>query len=199
MFLLWGWNNKCIRKPCVSKIWKSSVIFTAAVGNSWEILNAILGHKYHSNQSNGFISNEWSHNLQQKWVLLQSVNGELSVHDQLFCRHQHWWSLYSVTRKLDLDQTAMAHKHTQRHNWCDTTRFSVRLFTPISNKFCIISYTLLLCLWRFLCLLTWVAQDSCTLWSILRSIWGWFLNFKSLFSNSLPLVILTKFSEYSIN
>ena len=113
MFLLWGWNNKCIRK------------YPEAVRNSWNILNAILGHIYHSNQSNGFISNEWIQNLQKKWVLLQSVKGEFSVHDQLFCRHQHRGSLHSVTRKLDLDQTSMAHKHTKRHK-CDKTHFSVR-------------------------------------------------------------------------
>ena len=56
MFLLWGWINKCIHKHC--KIRKSSVISMEAVGNSWDILNAILSHIYHSNQSNGFISNE---------------------------------------------------------------------------------------------------------------------------------------------
>ena len=40
---------------------------------------------------------------------------------------------------------------------------------------------------------------SCTLWSILRSVSGWFLNFKSLFSNSVPPLNLSKFSEYCIN
>ena len=34
------------------------IISKEAVGNSWDILNAILRHKYHSNQSNSFISNE---------------------------------------------------------------------------------------------------------------------------------------------
>ena len=81
VFLLCGWNNKCIGKHCVSQIWKSSVMSQEAAGNSWDILNAILGHKYNSDHSNGFICNEWSLNLQQKWVLLQSVKGELSVHD----------------------------------------------------------------------------------------------------------------------
>ena len=47
----------------------------------------------------------------KKGVLLQSVKGEFSVHDQLFCRHQHRGSLQCVTRKLDLDQTSKAHKH----------------------------------------------------------------------------------------
>ena len=128
-----------------------------AVGNSWDILNAILGHKYHSNQSNGFISNEWSQNLQQKWVLLQSVNGELSVHDQLFCRHQHWGGLHGVTRKLDLDQTAMTHKHTERHNWCDTTHFSVRPRdflppSPINSALYVVIMFVWICLCRFFCL-----------------------------------------------
>ena len=50
-----------------------------AVENSWDILNAILSHMYHSDQSNSFIANEWIQNLQQKWVLLQFVKGELIV------------------------------------------------------------------------------------------------------------------------
>ena len=88
-----------------------------AVGNSWDILIAILSHIYNSNQSNGFISNKWIQNVQQKWVLLQSLKGEFSVHDQLFCRRQHWGSLQGVTRKLDLDQSSMVHKHTERQMW----------------------------------------------------------------------------------
>ena len=78
---------------------------------------------------------EWSQNLQQKRVLLQSVKGALSVHDQLVYRHQH-----CVTRKLDLDQTSMAYKHTGRHKCDKNWLFSQAswLFTPISDTFSII-------------------------------------------------------------
>ena len=36
----------------------SLVISKEAVGNSWDILNAILGHKYHSNQTASYLMNE---------------------------------------------------------------------------------------------------------------------------------------------
>ena len=39
----------------------------------------------------------------------------------------------------------------------------------------------------------------CTLWSIIRSISGWFLNSKSLFSNSVPPLNVNKFIENCIN
>ena len=45
-------------------------LITVTAGNSWDILNVILGHNYHINQSKSFVSNERSHNLQQKWVWL---------------------------------------------------------------------------------------------------------------------------------
>ena len=45
------------------------------VRNSWDILNAILGHIHHQNHSNRVIYSEWSQHLQQKWLWLQSVNG----------------------------------------------------------------------------------------------------------------------------
>ena len=61
----------------------------------------------------------------RKSVLLQSVKGRLSVHDQLFCRHQYRGNLHGVTRKLDLDQSSMAHKQIERHK-CDETHFLVR-------------------------------------------------------------------------
>ena len=157
------------------------------------------------------MSNEWIQNVQEKWVLLQSVKGELSEHDQLFCRHQHWRSLHGVTRKLDLDQTSMAHKRTERHK-CYKTQFSVRphdLLHPSPNKFCIIcchyvSFGLLMQSFGLLMQISLAdysaylteLQVSCILWSILRSISGCFLNFKSLFSNSLPPLNLNKFSEY---
>ena len=117
--------------------------------------NGILSHIiYHSNQSNGFICNEWFQNLQQKWVLLQSITGEFSIHDQSFCRHQHRWSLHGVTRKLDLDQTSMAHKHTKRHK-CDKTHFSVRPrdllhLSQINSELYVAVMFVWVCLCRFL-------------------------------------------------
>ena len=46
----------CIRKHCVR--YKNLRDALEAVGNFWDILNAILGHTYHSNQSNRFLCNE---------------------------------------------------------------------------------------------------------------------------------------------
>ena len=138
--------------------------------------------------------NEWSQNLQQKLVLLQSVKGELSVHYQLFCPHQHWGSLHSVTQKLDLDITSVAHKHTQSHKY-DKTHFSIRPHdflhpSPINSALYVVIMFVLVCLCRFLwliCLLTQVTSLVAHFGqSQLGSISGWFLNFKSLFSNSLP-------------
>ena len=40
-------------------------------------------------------------------------------------------------------------------------------------------------------------QVSCTLWSILRSISGWFMNFKSLFSKSVPPLNLNKLTVHT--
>ena len=54
------------------------VISKETVGNSWDILNAILGHNWISSLESlkqGHIrSSEWSQHLQQKW-LIQSVDG----------------------------------------------------------------------------------------------------------------------------
>ena len=81
------------------------------VGNTWDILNTTLGHKwYYSNQRNRFMFSEWSQNVRKLvWLHSQSVKSKSSVHDRLFCRHQHWGSVHVVTWKLDLDQTPMAH------------------------------------------------------------------------------------------
>ena len=42
----------------LSDILQTGVISKEAVGNIWDILNAILGHSYHSDQSNSFMRNE---------------------------------------------------------------------------------------------------------------------------------------------
>ena len=131
------------------------MISKEAVGNSWDILNVILSHLYHLHKKKrkgkkGFISDEWIQSLQQKWVLLQPIKGEIAVHDQLFCRHQHWRSLHGVTRKLDLDQTSVARKHTERQMWKNSLLNQASwLFTPISNK-CVVIMFVLVCLCRFL-------------------------------------------------
>ena len=41
--------------------------------------------------------------------------------------NQDGGSVHVVTRKVDLDQTSMAHMHTERHKW-DQTHFSVANF-----------------------------------------------------------------------
>ena len=70
----------------------------------------------------------------------------------LFCRHQHWGSLHGVTWKLDLDQTSMAHKHTDK---CVKTHFSVRPRdflhpSPINSALYVVIMFVLVCLCRFL-------------------------------------------------
>ena len=55
------------------------MIQAETLGNPWDILNAILGHKYYQNHLDRVIiirSSEWSEHLQQKW-LIQSVNGRV--------------------------------------------------------------------------------------------------------------------------
>ena len=131
----------------------------------------------------------------------------MSVHYQLFCRHQHCGSLHGVTRKLDLDQTSMAHKHTLRHK-CDKTHFSVRHHdflhpSQINSALYVVIMFVLVCLCRILwqiILLTYTSYKLVAHFDLsrLRSISGWFLNFKSLFSNSAP-PLKKKIREYCIN
>ena len=55
------------------------MIQAETLGNPWDILNAILGHKYYQNHLDRVIiirSSEWIEHLQQKW-LIQSVNGRV--------------------------------------------------------------------------------------------------------------------------
>ena len=103
------------------------------------------------NQTASYLMNEVK-SCNKKWVLLQSVEGELSVHDQLFRWHQHWGSLHGVTRKLDLDQTSMA--HTERHK-CDKTHFSVRPHdflhpSAVNSASNVVIMFVLVCLCRFI-------------------------------------------------
>ena len=84
-------------------------------------------------------------------ALLQSVKGAFSVHD---CRHQYRGKLHGDTRKLDLDQTSMAHKHTKRRK-CDKTHFSVRPrdflhLSPINSALYVVIMFVLVCLCRSL-------------------------------------------------
>ena len=139
-----------------------------------------------------------------KWVLLQSVKIEISVHDQLFCRHQHWGSLHCVTRKLDPVQRQQ--RISVLKDKCDKTHFSVRPRdvlhpSPVNSALCVVIMFVLVCLCRFLwqvILLTYMSYELVA-WCILRSISGWFPNFKSLFSNSVLPLNLNNFSEYCIN
>ena len=45
----------------------NNVISKEAVGNSWNIWNTNLGHKYQSNQLNSFTFSEWSQTLKYPW------------------------------------------------------------------------------------------------------------------------------------
>ena len=103
-----------------------------AVANSLDILITILVHKYNLNQSNWFISSEWSQNLLIKVSLIKVCIGESSVNGQLFCWHQHWGNVHImlITWKWDLGQwciTAYTVTHTERHK-CDKTYFLVANF-----------------------------------------------------------------------
>ena len=100
--LVWvsmGWSTAILAKVATNDSLGEALLAISkeTVRNSWDISNAMLGHKYHQNHSNR--SSEWSKHLQQKW-LIQSVNGWV---DQLFYWHQHSGSCM-VTQKLDLDQ-----------------------------------------------------------------------------------------------
>ena len=99
-----------------------------------------------------------------------------------------------------------SHKHTERQMW-ENSLFSQASwhFTPISSKFCIICcYYVCFGLLMQISLADYSAylhelRVRCTLWSIIRSISGWFLNSKSLFSNSVPPLNVNKFIENCIN
>ena len=72
--------------------------------NSWE------------NHQNHQLYSEWSQNWQQKWVWLQSVTATRSIVWPTSALR----NVNVVTRKLDVDQTSVAHTHTERK--CDKTR-----------------------------------------------------------------------------
>ena len=84
------------------KLYCRPVISKETVRNSWDILNAILRHKY-LNHSHMAISREWSQYLQQRWLWLVSewaspqytINCFADISTQEAC---------TVTQKLDLDQ-----------------------------------------------------------------------------------------------
>ena len=105
----------------------SWVISKDTVWNSWDILNAILGHTYHQNHSNRVISSERSQHLQQhfdyslgKWVS--------SVHDRLFCRHQHSESMHGYLETRSKSNLWQEHMHTDRQQY-DKTHFCCKFMT----------------------------------------------------------------------
>ena len=71
------------------------LISKETVGNSCDILNVILDHRYDQNHSDWVIFSEWCQYLRQKCLWLQPVNGwVLTVHERLFCWRQHSGSIY---------------------------------------------------------------------------------------------------------
>ena len=66
-----------------------------AVGNSFHILNAILGRKYR-NHRNRIIS---------------------SVHDRLFCRHQHLGSVHGYSETWSRSNVWKEYTHTEGHKY----------------------------------------------------------------------------------
>ena len=95
-----------------------------------------------------------SYLMNKKWVLLQSVKGELSIHYQMFCRHQHWGSLHGYSETRSRSNVNGAFKHTKRHSY-DKTHFSVRPhdclhLSPINSALYVVIMFVLVCLRRFL-------------------------------------------------
>ena len=124
-----------------------------AVRNSWDSSNAILGHKYHSDQSNNFMSDDWSQNLQQKWVLLQSVKGQYRINcfayiSALRKLAQRYWETISNVN------SAQAYWNLKDKNVTKLT-FPVRPHdllhpSPINSALCVVIMFVLVCLCRFL-------------------------------------------------
>ena len=75
------------------------------VGQSWDILIAILGHKYQITQTGPYLVNEANickkSDFDYTYTSYSLQMGESSVHDRLFCQHRE---ACTVTQKLDLDQ-----------------------------------------------------------------------------------------------
>ena len=68
-------------RPALYTTLKILVLFKEAVGNCWNILNAVTlgGHRYHSQQPDSFVSSEWSQNVQQKLVWSQKVSRQYTI------------------------------------------------------------------------------------------------------------------------
>ena len=61
-------------------------------------------------------------------VSLITVCKRCVVSTRSFCRHQRWGSEHGVTRKLDLDQTSVAHTHTERKKMWENSFFGCKLW-----------------------------------------------------------------------
>ena len=164
-----------------------------AVGNSWGILNVILSDIYHSNQSNGFISNEWVQNLQQTWVLLVCIRWVFST---------RWIVLpTSAPRK---PARCYSETRSRSKDKCDKTHFSVRPRdflhpSPINSALYVVIMLVLVCLCRCLwqiILLTYMSYELVAHFDLSLDL---FLGDFWIFFNSLPPLNLNKFSEYCIN
>ena len=92
-----------------------------------------------------------NHIFATKVSFITVCKGEISVHDQLFCRHQLSGNLHGVTRKLDLDETSVSILKDK----FDETHFSVRprdFLHPslINYALYVVIILVLVCLCRFL-------------------------------------------------
>ena len=127
-----------------------------------------------------------------------------------FADTQHRGGLHGVTRKLDLDQTSMAHNLSILKDKCDKTHFSVRPRdflhpSPLNSALYVVIMFVLVCLCRFLS----VADYSYTSYELVAHFdlsLDLFLGdsvrlnqIKSLFSNSVAPLNLNKVSKYYIN
>ena len=93
----------------------------------WDILNAILGHRYHQNQSNRAISSKWSQYLQQKLLWLQSVNGRV-LSTRSFRRHQHPGSVHGYLETRSRSNVWKDHTHTEAAKDTNMVKLSVAKF-----------------------------------------------------------------------
>ena len=144
----------------LATIEEMAVVSKETVGNSWEIWNAILGHKYHQIHSilghkyhqihwNRVISSEWSQHLQQKWFWLQSVNGwVLSTRSIIFCWRQHSESVHGYSETRSGSNVWKEHTHTEGRKY-DTAHFLLQIVDLFASNDCLDDSDGICCLkWR---------------------------------------------------
>ena len=94
-----------------------SVIFKETVGTSWDILYAILGHKYHENHSNRAIQNLAKKKPTFAAKVTDSACKWVSPRYTIDC-FTDISEACAITQELDLDQNVRKeHRHTEGHKY----------------------------------------------------------------------------------